>query len=249
MILVLVKELRKLHTMAGARKLQRMLADPELGLPVNIGRDKLLDLLKRHNLLSALPKKFKKTTNSNHKCPTHPNLLKGLKVSHVNQAWVCDITYIRLPKGKFAYLYLVTDLFSRKIIGYALKDNLTSVGAEEAFLKAVRHAKPKPGFIHHSDRGIQYCCKSYISLLEKHGAQKSMTGDNHCYDNAVAERVNGILKLEYGLGSVLPSLDAARRLTKDGINLYNSKRLHVSLDYQTPAKIYELSKQRAEASA
>lgn len=249
MILVLVKELRSRNPCVGARKLQRMLADPERDLPVIIGRDKLFDLLKRHKMLSPLPKKFKKTTNSGHRCPTYPNLIKGLKPNHVNQVWVCDITYIRLIKGKFAYLYLITDLFSRKIIAYALKDNLTSVGAEEAFLKAVRYAKPKPGFIHHSDRGIQYCCKSYNSLLNKYGAQISMTGDNHCYDNAVAERVNGILKLEYGLGSVLPSLDAAMRLTKDGINIYNSERLHLSLDYQTPDKIYELSKQLAEAQA
>lgn len=242
MILTRIGQLRARHRYAGARKLQRLLADPENGLPVNIGRDRLFDLLKRHKMLSPLPRRYRRTTDSKHRYRIYPNLLKELKVSQVNQAWVCDITYICLPAGKFAYLFLVTELLSRKIIGYALQDNLSSAGAEQAFLNAVRVAQPAPGFIHHSDHGIQYCCQSYVNLLKRHGAEISMTGANHCYDNAVAERINGILKQEYGLGAELPSLEAAKRLADDGIKIYNSERLHVSLDYNTPDKVFHSHK-------
>lgn len=241
MVLMRLRELRIRHPYAGVRKLQKMLANPDYGLPIIIGRDRLFDLLRKTNLLSKLYKRYKKTTISKHQLPTHPNLIKDIKVTAVNGVWVSDITYIRLPAGKFCYLFLVSDLYSRKILGYALKESLASEGAEQALRMALSFAKPQSGFIHHSDHGIQYCCKSYIAALEKQGARISMTGDNHCYDNAVAERINGILKQEYGLGQVLPSLDAANLLVTDGIKIYNSERLHASLGYNTPNKIYELS--------
>lgn len=226
-----------------------MLASPDYGLPVHIGRDRLLALLRSINQLSRLHKRYKKTTLSKHQLPIYPNLIKDLKVRAVNEVWVSDITYILLPNGKFCYLFLVSDLYSRKILGYALKESLASEGAEEALRKALNFAKPQLGFIHHSDHGIQYCCKSYIATLGKQGARISMTGDNHCYDNAVAERINGILKQEYGLGQELPSIEAAHLLVNDGIKIYNSERLHTSLGYKTPDKIYELSKKKLEVIA
>lgn len=234
---------------AGVRKLQKMLGNPDYGLPVDIGRDRLLDLLRRSNQLSKLHKRFIKTTNSKHQLPIYTNMVKDIKVTAVNEVWVSDITYILLPNDKFCYLFLVSDLYSRKILGYALRDSLASEGAEHALRKALSFAKPQSGFIHHSDHGIQYCCKSYIAALQKQGARISMTGDNHCYDNAVAERINGILKQEYGLGQVLPSLEAALLLVTDGIKIYNSERLHVSLGYNTPDKIYELSSNALKISA
>jgi len=234
---------------AGVRKLQKMLVSPDYGLPIKIGRDRLLDLLRKCNQLSKLSKRFKKTTLSKHQFHIYPNLIKDPNVNAVNEVWVSDITYILLPNGKFCYLFLVSDLFSRKIIGYALKKSLASEGAEEALRKALNFAKPQSGFIHHSDHGIQYCCKKYIAALEKEGARVSMTGDNHCYDNAVAERINGILKQEYGLGQELPSFEAAHLLVTDGIKIYNSERLHTSLGYKTPDKTYELSKKNLKASA
>jgi len=171
-------------------------------------------------------------------------LRKGLNndIRQINQVWVSDITFIHLTKGKFCYLFLVTDYRSRKIMGYALKPSLSAEGALEALEMSIKYGKPSAGFIHHSDHGIQYCCKEYISKLQSHAAQISMTGENHCYDNAVAERVNGILKQEFGLGAYLPDIEAAKRLTDEGIRLYNSVRLHLSLGYRTPDHTYTLLK-------
>lgn len=249
MVLMRVRELRMRHRYAGVRKLQKMLASPDYGLPVIIGRDRLLGMLRSSNQLSRLHKRYRKTTLSKHQLPIYPNLIKDLKVQAVNEVWVSDITYILLPDGKFCYLFLVSDLHSRKILGYALKNSLASEGAEQALRKALSFAKPQSGFIHHSDHGIQYCCKSYIAALEKQGALISMTGDNHCYDNAVAERINGILKQEYGLGGELPSFEAALLLVTDGIKIYNSERLHTSLGYKTPDQTWEFSKKKLRIPA
>lgn len=241
MVLQLVNQIRSRHTRVGTRKLQKMLANPNNWLPINIGRDRLFTLLKQHNQLSKLHKRFKKTTDSQHRLQVFPNLIKDLKVTRANQVWVSDITYLRVGKGKFSYLFLVSDLYSRKILGYALKESLAVEGAEEALRMALRFAKPKAGFIHHSDHGVQYCSKSYLSMLNKRGALISMTGANHCYDNAVAERINGILKYEYGLAAVLPSHDAAMKLSINSIDIYNSERLHESLGYHTPDFAYSAS--------
>ncbi len=235
-----VREIRYLQPHAGVRKLQKMLSDPAYGLPIQVSRDKLYNILRANDMLVKSKKRFHKTTNSKHSLPSYPNLLKNKKVSSVNQAWVCDITYIVLPKGKFCYLFLVTDLGSRKILGYALKDSLATNGAIEALKMALKYAKPEAGFIHHSDHGVQYCSKTYTDFLKKCEAEISMTGENHCYDNAVAERVNGILKQEFGLGALLPDMAAARKLTREGIRLYNGVRLHASLGYRTPNYTYTL---------
>lgn len=238
MVLLLVQEIRHKLPYTGIRKLHKMLNDGKSELPVKIGRDTLFKLLRDNNMLSALRKRFRKTTNSKHSLPSYPNLLKDKTIKHVNEVWVSDITYILLSGGKFCYLFLVTDYYSRKIIGYALKSSLSANGALEALDMAYQYAKPPSGFIHHSDHGIQYCCKEYVRKLQKHGAQISMTGEDHCYDNAVAERINGILKQEFGLGNELSGIVAARTLTDDGIMLYNHVRLHISLNYNTPDHVY-----------
>jgi len=143
MVILRAKELRKRHLCAGVDKMQRMLANPDYGLPISIGRDRLGELLKRYNMQSKLYKRYKVTTNSKHRFLVHPNLVKDLVVDKINAVWVSDITYISLPKGKFCYLFLVTDLYSRRILGWALKESLASEGAEEAFLMAAKLAKPK----------------------------------------------------------------------------------------------------------
>lgn len=249
MVVMLVDQIRSRQTKVGARKLQKMLANPRYGLPVNIGRDSLFRLLRKYGKLSKLHKCYKKTTNSSHQFQIYPNLVKGLSIQLANQVWVSDITYLKLAKGKFCYLFLVSDLYSRKILGFALKESLATEGAEEALQMAIDFAKPKTGLIHHSDHGIQYCSKSYVALLQKHGALISMTGENHCYDNAVAERINGILKQEYGLGSALSSFDAAKLLSSDGIHIYNSERLHTVLGYRTPNEMYDNSINSMKESA
>lgn len=238
MVLLIVKEIRFKLPYIGIRKLYKMLNNGHYGIPVRIGRDALFKLLRDNDMLSRLRKRYRKTTNSKHSFPSYPNLLKEKTIEQINEVWVSDITYIRLTGGKFCYLFLTTDYYSRKIIGYALKTSLSAEGALEAFDMAHRYAKPPSGFIHHSDHGIQYCCKEFVSKLLKNNAQISMTGKDHCYDNAVAERVNGILKQEFGLGKELSDIVAARKLTIEGINLYNNVRLHVSLEYRTPGYIY-----------
>lgn len=241
MVLQIVKEIRSILPYVGTRKLCQMLKGGSFGMPLEIGRDHLFNLLRDNGMLSRLRKRYSRTTNSKHKLPSYPNILKEATISRATQAFVCDITYIRLSCGKFCYLFLVTDYYSRKILGYALKTSLSSDGAMETLKMALRTAKPSPGFIHHSDHGIQYCCKEYIALLQKNGAQISMTGKDHCYDNAVAERINGILKQEFGLGKELLDFAAAKKLTDEGIELYNTVRPHASLDYRTPKEVYMLS--------
>jgi len=238
---MLVKQIRCIMPTLGALKLKAMLADPPYGLPVFIGRDRLLDILDRYGMQSKLYKRKKRTSNSTHKLPVYSNLIKTIKLGFANQVWVSDITYLKLANNKYCYLFLVTDLYSRKVLGYALKPSLHAEGAIQALQMAISYACPKPGLIHHSDHGIQYCSKDYVSLLEQQGAILSMTGPQRCYDNAVAERINGILKHEFGLGSVLPNIKAASLLTANSIDVYNNIRPHLSLSLQTPSEVYEAS--------
>lgn len=160
-----------------------------------------------------------------------------MEITRPNQVWVSDITYIRTVKG-FCYLALITDLYSRKIIGYDLSDSLELSGCVRALKKALYHAKNVNGLIHHSDRGIQYCSNQYTQILKRKNIGISMTEDNHCYENAIAERVNGILKDEFYLDQTFDNVAHAKRATKSAINLYNQIRLHVSLDYKTPNMVY-----------
>jgi len=241
-VLFRVMQLRRRHRYAGVRKLQKMLADSVYGLPLKIGRDRLFRILRDNGLLSELKKKFKHTTLGRHPFPVCPNLVKELEINQVNQVWVSDITYLRLPRGRFCYLFLVSDYFSRKILGFALKESLSASGALEALKAACQSAKPPAGVIHHSDHGIQYCSKEYTDLLAQLRFRTSMTSDQHCYDNAVAERINGILKQEFGLGNTLPNLTATQKLLADGIKLYNAERLHISLGYKTPDQVFERRK-------
>ena len=249
MIVELVRLLRRRYPSLGGKKLQFMLANPSYGLPVHVGRDRLFRILRDNDLLAKYPKRFKQTTDSSHKFTKHPNLIKEMEITKANQVWVSDITYIQLSKGKFAYLSLVTDLYSRKILGYAIHPTLEAEGPIKALKMALKYAKPEAGLIHHSDQGVQYCCKSYALLLKKHGIIASMTGAGSCYDNAVAERVNGILKHEFGLGASFRDIETAKLLTDDSISIYNNERPHLSLNYQTPSAVYDKSAVGVNGSA
>ena len=198
---------------------------------VKVGRDTLFKLLRKHNMLTLRKKPTYKTTHSMHRFYKYKNTIKDVKVSKVNQVWVSDITYIRTVKG-FCYLALITDMYSRKIIGYDLS------GCVRALKKAVYQAKNTDNLIHHSDRGIQYCSNVYTKILKRNNINISMTEENHCYENAIAERVNGILKDEFYLDQTFDSVEHAKRATKSAINLYNQIRLHVSLNYKTPHMVY-----------
>jgi len=159
-----------------------------------------------------------------------------MKVTRPNQVWVSDITYIRTIKG-FCYLALITDMHSRKIVGYDLSDSLELKGCVRALKKAIYQANIKH-LIHHSDRGIQYCSNQYTQILKRKNIRISMTEENHCYENAIAERVNGILKDEFYLDQTFDNVTHAKRAAKNAINLYNEIRLHLSLDFKTPNMVY-----------
>jgi len=237
-VIVLVKEERKEQPRVGTRKLHEALLNQFVALGFKIGRDSLFDILRAHSMLVRPKKVSCKTTDSYHRFRTYKNLVKNLTVNRPNQVWVSDITYIRTING-FCYLALVTDLFSRKIIGYDISDSLELAGCLRAFKRALKTARPAQGLIHHSDRGAQYCSNQYTAELKKRKTQISMTEENHCYENAVAERVNGILKDEFYLDQCFFNTTHAQYATKNAIDIYNNKRLHLSLGYKTPSMVFK----------
>jgi len=237
-IIELVKEERKELPRVGVRKLYEALLPSFRAAHIKVGRDSLFDILRANDMLVKRKRAYAKTTNSYHHFHKYNNLIKEFNVSRPNQVWVSDITYIRTVKG-FCYLALITDLYSRKIIGYDLSDSLELAGCLRALRKALWRTKPAVGLIHHSDRGVQYCSHMYVNELKRNGIKISMTEENHCYENAVAERVNGILKDEFYLDQCFFSNKHAKVATKSAIKLYNNKRLHLSLGYKTPNTVYE----------
>ena len=207
---------------------------------LKVGRDTLFNVLRKNQMLTLRKKYSCRTTNSYHRFYKYNNIIKGVEVNRPNQVWVSDITYIRTVKG-FCYLALITDMCSRKIIGYDLSDSLELKGCVRALNKAVYQAKNIKGLIHHSDRGIQYCSNIYTQILKRKKIGISMTEENHCYENALAERVNGILKDEFYMDQTFINTAHAKRAVKSAIKLYNEIRLHLSLDFKTPNMVYKLS--------
>jgi transposase InsO family protein len=237
-VVKMVQKRRKLMPREGVRKLHHALAADFKNANLKIGRDHLFDVLRQSNMLVSRKRSFTKTTNSYHHFHTYNNLIKELQITKPNQVWASDITYIRTIKG-FCYLALITDLYSRKIVGYDISDSLELAGCLRAFKTAQRHARPAAGLIHHSDRGAQYCSHPYVKELKNLGIRISMTEEKHCYENAIAERVNGILKDEFYLDQCFTSTELARLATKNAIKIYNDKRLHLSLGYKTPKRVFE----------
>ena len=236
-VVSLVKKSRKTLTREGTRKLMESLHDDFIKLNLKIGRDRLFNILRDNDLLVKRKKQSCRTTNSYHRFYKYNNIIKDLKINRPNQVWASDITYIRTING-FCYLALITDLYSRKIVGYDLSDSLELNGCVRALKKALYQAKETKGLIHHSDRGIQYCSNVYTQILKRKQIKISMTEENHCYENAVAERVNGILKDEFYLDQTFTSMVQAKNATKNAIDLYNSKRLHLSLNFKTPNYVH-----------
>jgi len=237
-VIQLVKDERKEQPRVGVRKLHEALLPSFEAKQIKLGRDSLFNLLRANNMLVKRKREYAKTTNSYHHFHKYNNLIKELEIKKPNQVWVSDITYIRTVKG-FCYLALITDLYSRKIIGHDISDSLELAGCLRALKKALWHSKPAAGLIHHSDRGVQYCSHMYVNKLKSRGIKISMTEENHCYENAVAERINGILKDEFYLDQCFFSTSHAKRAAKNAIKLYNNKRLHVSLGYKTPNSVFE----------
>jgi transposase InsO family protein len=231
-----VKDNRKVQKHEGCYKLW-LKHKVEVSTDLALGRDKFFDLMRDEGLLIRRRRKYVRTTNSEHGFKTYDNKIKELAITRPNQVWVSDITYLSTAEG-FMYLALITDLFSRKIVGYDISDSLEAEGCKRALKKALSIVRDTKGIIHHSDRGIQYCCKEYIKILRKNKMEISMAAKGDCYENAVAERVNGILKQEYELGSRIISKKIAIKTTKESINLYNTRRLHPSINFITPEEKY-----------
>jgi len=235
----LVDEQRKLLPRLGTRKLYHMIGGQLQQLGVKCGRDKLFDWLREDGLLIKPPRRYVQTTNSKHHFKRYGNLAKDMSVTAPEQLWVSDITYVRSNEG-WMYLSLITDAFSRKIVGYSVADNMEATTVAEALRMALSGRIDKNACpIHHSDRGIQYCSKEYTELAISNGLTLSMTQNGDPYENALAERMNRTLKEEFGLGGTLPDKQIVIPLTKEAINLYNSRRPHLALNMKTPIQVHK----------
>jgi len=237
MIMMKVGHIREQMPRAGGRKLYYMLNESG----VSISRDRMFELLRQNGMLVKKRRNYAVTTFSKHWMRKYPNLIRGFNFDMPNLLWVSDITYIPLGKGH-AYLSLITDAYSRKILGHYLSRNLTAEGPLEALGMALTNASGTlTGLIHHSDRGIQYCCKEYVDMLKRHQIRISMTENGDPYENALAERVNGILKTEWINLEHFDNYQQAKVRIDEIIDLYNNLRPHMSCDMMTPAKAYQMS--------
>jgi putative transposase len=220
----------------GTRKLHYLLKSNG----ISIGRDQLFCWLRAEGLLVYKKKRYTVTTNSKHWMRKYPNLIKGLVISRPEQLWVADITYLDTAEEGNIYLHLVTDAYSKQIMGYELCNNMEATSTLKAIKMAVKNrAYQNLPLIHHSDRGLQYCSKLYTNYLTENNISISMTENGSPYDNAVAERINGILKDEFGLSEQLDNHSEALLQVKESIYAYNFLRPHLSCDLLTPEKMHQ----------
>jgi transposase InsO family protein len=239
-VLKLVDEIRKDLPRIGTKKIYHMIKQPLKEHGIKMGRDKLFTLFADYDLLIRRKKRRPMTTDSDHPFFKYGNLVRCITVVRINQIWVADITYLHLQNG-FAYLSLITDVYSRKILGHCLYSSLSTQGPLQALRMAVSDAELSSSeyLIHHSDRGLQYCSSDYITLLREHYIAISMTNNGDPYENAIAERMNGILKSEFGLYATFKNIDEAKAVVDIAINNYNTLRPHMSLALQTPSAVHQ----------
>ena len=221
----------------GTRKLYFLLKSRFDEQGIKLGRDGLFDFLREQRLLIKPRKSYTKTTNSKHWMKKYPNQLEGLKLERSEQAFVSDITYVETDEG-VSYLSLITDAYSRKIMGYELSDDMRAASVVKALRRAVKQRHTQYPLIHHSDRGLQYCSQIYQQELKHHHIKPSMTDGYDCYQNALAERVNGILKQEFLLYRC-QTLNELRRVVKESVEIYNRLRPHLSLGMRTPEEVHK----------
>lgn len=236
--LELVRAERHFQPRLGVRKLYHLIAPELRAAGVKVGRDRLFaELGKAGMLVERKPAEWPRTTNFNANLPVFRNLIKRRKLSGPNQVWVADITYIRTREA-FMYLGLITDKWSRKIVGFHLGETLETKDALRALSMALKGLRRRERPIHHSDRGCQYASHGYVNRVQGAGLTMSMTEKNHSAENAVAERVNGILKQEYWLDRNFATRPEARQATAQGVSLYNTRRPHTALGFKTPAMMH-----------
>jgi putative transposase len=238
-VLDFVLEKRRRQPRLGTRKLHHLLhteAQPAL----HVGRDRLFTILREARALVPRKRAYHKTTYSHHRFRRHPNLLKEgpaqIVATGPEQVWVADITYLPTQES-VTYLSLVTDAFSRKIVGHHVHESLHAVSVIKAMTAAVAERTTQQPLVHHSDRGAQYCSELYQNLHMKHGITCSMTDGYDCYQNALAERVNGILKMEFLLHPP-KDLAEAQKMVKESVQIYNGERPHLALKYKTPDAVH-----------
>lgn len=232
-LMEIVKPIRRLMPRVGGRKLYSMIQPLMAEKAVKIGRDRFFDWLRGQGLLVKPKRTYIHTTQSNHRFWVYDNLTRDLSIEKPNQLWVSDITYVRTLEG-FCFLALITDAFSRKIVGYDISDSLELEGCKRALQRAMETTSDLSQLIHHSDRGIQYCSNPYTKVLRENGVQISMAAKGDCYENALAERVNGILKDEFNLDATFKTKQLAYKAAHQAIHVYNQYRPHWALELRTP---------------
>lgn len=236
-IVELVRQVRRKHPRQGTRKLLTQIEPMLAGEGLKTGRDRLFSLLRERNMLVYPKKAFRRTTTPGHW--RTPNLLPGLTISQPNQVWVCDITYLEVEIGRFAYLFLLMDLFSRFIVGWHVSTSLITDGAVECLLMALKRLPEiSKNTIHHSDHGVQYSSRAYLQILLQEDIQPSMGEVGNCYDNIFAERVIGTLKNEYYLDARFTDHYQLNLAAAEAIHYYNTDRPHLSLNMAVPEEVY-----------
>ena len=241
-VVELVEVIRLKMPKLGGKKLYFMLKE-QLNV-LKIGRDRFFDILRANHLLIIPKKSYHITTNSHHRFRKHKNLVLDYSITKPNQVWVADITYIGSRKNP-SYLSLITDAYSKKIMGHYVADNLNTESSLMAFKMALKNNRSgTESLIHHSDRGLQYCSNEYQRVLEKHRLKCSMTQNSDPYENAVAERINGILKQEFSINKHDVETKLRRKIVDESIEIYNRMRPHFSNHYLTPNQMHKQSKIR-----
>jgi len=238
MVLMYVRVIRSRQPRIGTRKLHSTLGSVFEENGIKMGRDKFFALLKENGLLVKPRRRKKITTDSNHVYRKYPNLIREYVPCGPEQIWASDITYVSTAQG-FVYVSLVTDQYSKKIMGHHVHPTLEAKGPLEALKMAIKNrCHHETNLIHHSDRGIQYCCEEYVNLLKRNKIQISMSAPGNPYENAVAERVNGILKNEFYLDSHFTTIKHVSRTLRETVAVYNTARPHASCDYLTPEQAH-----------
>lgn len=234
-----VRKIRAIHPVIGGKKLYVLLQSFLLEHQIKMGRDALFDLLAAHYLLVRKKKRRVFTTQSFHWLRKYPNCIREIVPTKVNEIWVSDITYYRTKKG-FVYISFITDAYSKKIVGYHAADTLETVHTLSALQMAIEeNSQSLNGLIHHSDRGVQYCSNDYVKLLQDNNIIISMTENGDPLENAVAERVNGIMKQEYLEHHMLNNKEEVMELLATSVNVYNKLRPHMSCNMLTPETVHQ----------
>lgn len=240
LIIQRVKQIRETHRRMGTRKLYEMLQPFMLEHQIKIGRDALFNMLSANHLLVRKRKRRIQTTNSYHWLRKHPNLIRKFVPTEPNQLWVSDITYWKIKTGEHLYISFITDAYSRKIVGYQVAETMEAIESIQALQMALSAlgAESHLHLIHHSDRGIQYCSHAYVKLLQDYNIKISMTESGDPLENALAERINGIIKEEYLETYDISNIKDAKKLLKSVVELYNTERPHMSISNLTPNIIH-----------